>query len=110
MDVTVEAFPRGFKPHTLHAADEADRVHVRLLRRLGAAELGEGVDDDSEDDVEQHDQHDYEEGEVVRPDVQVAVPLGMRRGAWHGHDRSNVAGGECIHYLEPAVPRRRAEL
>ena len=55
------------------AADEAGGAHVFVDLPLAVAQLGEGVHDDTEDDVEADGGDDDEEGEVKDGLAQVVV-------------------------------------
>lgn len=48
-----------------HTADEAGRLQDLLLPLLLAPQVGEGVDDDAEDEVQDDDDDDEEEQQVV---------------------------------------------
>ena len=50
----------------LHTTDEAGVLQDLLFLLLLTPEIGEGVDDDTEDEVEQNNDHQEEEGQVVK--------------------------------------------
>mmetsp|Transcript_40851 Transcript_40851/g.95379 ORF Transcript_40851/g.95379 Transcript_40851/m.95379 type:complete len:375 (-) Transcript_40851:511-1635(-) len=63
LDVLVKATTLCVEGKPVEATDKAIVLHIIFLCCLDRAQLTEGIDDDSEDDVEQHGHHDHPESE-----------------------------------------------
>lgn len=64
LDVPQETFAVTIEDVGVDAADEALESHVLFFSSFGVTQFGEGVDDNTEEDVEEHDDHEGKEGEI----------------------------------------------
>jgi hypothetical protein len=61
---TIGLVRRSVKCLLAGVADETDFICVAQARELVCAKTAEGIDDHTQEDIEQDNQHDYKEGQV----------------------------------------------
>lgn len=103
VDVLVEGDALLLERVSAQAANETGVLHVRLERVVVFLQLAEGVDHDAEHDVEHHDHHDHDLGDVVEQARALDRVVDADR-----HQVVAAAADAVVHVEEQAVRDRVA--